>query len=69
MSWYMEELSVNCKVLIIIIKRFPFIELLSHVKHGSTLHVLIQLMPATVYEVGGIIIPVFKRRKPRHREV
>lgn len=69
MSWYMEELSINCKVLIIIIKQFLFIKLLSHVKHGSILHILIQLMPAIAYEVGGIIIRIFKLRKPRHREV
>lgn len=65
MSCYMEEPSVNCKVLIIIIiKQFTCMELLSHVKHVSTLCISIQLMPTTVYEVFGIIIPIFKMRKP-----
>ena len=56
-------------MLIIIIKQFTCIKFLPHVNHGSTSCVSIQLMPTTVYEVGGIIILIFQRRKPRHREV
>lgn len=50
-------------------KQFMCTKFLSHVKHGSTSHVSVQLMPTTTYEVGGIIIPIFRMRKPRHGEV
>ena len=52
----MEEPTINCKVLIVI-KQFTLKELLSHIKHGSTLH--INSVNAHNSEVGGINISVF----------